>query len=318
MSALYIRGSDGKFVLIPSIPGKSAYEIAVEKGVFSGTEEEFARAQVFPNKEVLDQITQEKIEAWDNGGSADIHVGTEPPEDTTYMWIDTSAPYNFEVSTHDGRLRLKYIEMLELTKTKLLNIQKDIEVIEKNIEKVTGSEGTDFRIEISRIKSQITIIQNGITSTIQSILSGGDLTNLKITSKNLRRNTKTLSYDLYDINTNVLRVIDGQNQIEDNGGTDNPDTPDNPIIPDTTGAILITEDGKQILTEDGLLILLDGVESDTIPTNAILAESGLVILTEDGLVILADGMSDATLTDAILTEQGLFILTEDGKYILKN
>ena len=63
MSALYIRGSDGKFVLIPSIPGKSAYEIAVEKGVFSGTEEEFARAQVFPNKEVLDQITQEKIEA---------------------------------------------------------------------------------------------------------------------------------------------------------------------------------------------------------------------------------------------------------------
>lgn len=320
MSALYIRGSDGKFVLIPSIPGKSAYEIAVEKGVFSGTEEEFARAQVFPNKEVLDQITQEKIEAWDNGGSADIHVGTEPPEDTTYIWIDTSAPYNFEVSTHDGRLRLKYIEMLELTKTKLLNIQKDIEVIEKNIEKVTGSEGTDFRIGISRIKSQITIIQNGIASTIQSILSGGDLTNLKITSKNLRRNTKTLSYDLSDINTNVLRVIDGQNQIEDNGGTNKPDIPDNPITPDTTGAILITEDGKQILTEDGLLILLDGVEieSDTIPTNAILAESGLVILTEDGLVILADGMSDATLTDAILTEQGLFILTEDGKYILKN
>ena len=319
MSALYIRGSDGKFVLIPSIPGKSAYEIAVEKGAFSGTEEDFANAQVFHNKEALDQITQEKIDKWDEEkGNANIHIDTEPPIDTTYLWIDTSAPYNFEVSTHDGRLRLKYIEMLELTKTKLLNIQKDIEVIEKNIEKVTGSEGTDFRIEISRIKSQITIIQNGITSTIQSILSGGDLTNLKITSKNLRRNTKTLSYDLYDINTNVLRVIDGQNQIEDNGGTDNPDTPDNPIIPDTTGAILITEDGKQILTEDGLLILLDGVESDTIPTNAILAESGLVILTEDGLVILADGMSDATLTDAILTEQGLFILTEDGKYILKN
>lgn len=41
MSVLYIRNNNGNFIQIPSIPGKSAYEIAVEKGVFEGTEQEF-------------------------------------------------------------------------------------------------------------------------------------------------------------------------------------------------------------------------------------------------------------------------------------
>ena len=72
MSILYFRNSDGKFVQIPFIPGKSAYEIAVEKGVFSGTEEEFAKAQIFENKEILDQITQENIDLWNEGGNIDL------------------------------------------------------------------------------------------------------------------------------------------------------------------------------------------------------------------------------------------------------
>ncbi len=68
MSVLYIRDIDGRFIQIPAIPGKSAYQIAVEKGVFSGTEQEFAEMQIFTNKEVLDQITQEDIDNWNSGG----------------------------------------------------------------------------------------------------------------------------------------------------------------------------------------------------------------------------------------------------------
>jgi hypothetical protein len=68
MSVLYIRNTDGTFIQIPAISGKSAYEIAVEKGVFSGTEQEFAEMQVFTNKEILDQITQENIDNWNSGG----------------------------------------------------------------------------------------------------------------------------------------------------------------------------------------------------------------------------------------------------------
>ena len=82
MSILYFRNSDGKFIQIPSIPGKSAYEIAVEKGVFQGTEEEFARHQIFENKDILDQITQENIDLWTEGGNIDLTPYQTIEEDT--------------------------------------------------------------------------------------------------------------------------------------------------------------------------------------------------------------------------------------------
>ena len=66
MSILYIRDKNGNFVQVPSIPGKSAYEIAVERGVFKGTEQEFAESQVIKNKDLIDQLTQENIDKWNN------------------------------------------------------------------------------------------------------------------------------------------------------------------------------------------------------------------------------------------------------------
>lgn len=91
MSILYIRNSDGKFIELPTIPGKSAYEIAVEKGVFSGTEEEFAQAQIFENKEILNSITQERIDSWDNGGQIDLsEYATEKYVDDAIKEIDVT------------------------------------------------------------------------------------------------------------------------------------------------------------------------------------------------------------------------------------
>ena len=51
-NTLQIRDKDGKFVGIPAISGKSAYQYAVEGG-FKGTEEEFAQAvaELMPNTE---------------------------------------------------------------------------------------------------------------------------------------------------------------------------------------------------------------------------------------------------------------------------
>ena len=66
MSILYIRDKNGNFVQMPSVPGKSAYEIAVAKGTFSGTEQEFAEMQVINNKDIIDQITQENIDNWNS------------------------------------------------------------------------------------------------------------------------------------------------------------------------------------------------------------------------------------------------------------
>ena len=72
MSVLYFKNANGEFVNVPYIEGKSAYEIAVERGKFSGTEEEFAQAQVITNKEIIDQITQENIDLWNEGGNIDL------------------------------------------------------------------------------------------------------------------------------------------------------------------------------------------------------------------------------------------------------
>lgn len=53
MSVARIRNADGTFTEISGAPGKSSYEIAVQYGKFTGTEEEFATAQV-ANKEYID------------------------------------------------------------------------------------------------------------------------------------------------------------------------------------------------------------------------------------------------------------------------
>ena len=66
MSVLYVRDENGKFVKLPAISGKSAYEIAVERGMFNGTEQEFAESQIINNKDIIDQITQENIDSWNN------------------------------------------------------------------------------------------------------------------------------------------------------------------------------------------------------------------------------------------------------------
>ena len=295
MSALYIRGSDGRFILIPSIPGKSAYEIAVEKGVFSGTEEEFARAQVFPNKEVLDQITQEKIDKWDmgtgsGGGNANIHVGTEPPEDTTYMWIDTSAPSNLDVSTYDGRMRLKYVEMLNHVIDKVHSLSEKISTIEKNINKISSDNSVkmnELRTQLASIRSKITSLLTRVNETQYQLMNGGNLKTLKNTAKQLRKEMKQdVLYGLADLNYNVMVVLDSEVQFIQ----PEPDNPNNPPT-DTDSSSLLTENGFMLLTEDGLVILIDGGTSS--------------------------GGGSEVLQDAILTEQGEVLLLENGKQLLK-
>ena len=110
MSVLYIRDRNGDFIQIPTIPGKSAYEIAIEKGVFEGTEQEFAEMLIFSNKEILEQITQEDIDNWNSGGNGNVEIDLsdyatkeelnnlekietseiEPTEEDVSIWIDIS------------------------------------------------------------------------------------------------------------------------------------------------------------------------------------------------------------------------------------
>ena len=232
---------------------------------------------------VEDKLEQ-LIEEGTGKGNANIHVGTEPPEDTTCMWIDTSAPYNLDITTYEGRTRLKYIEMLDLVSNKLNSLSYKVSVIENNISKISSDNSikmNEFKAQLSSLRNQISTILLNVTSTLVGLQSDGNLSELKATSKQLRKQMKSVLYGLADLSYEVLVILDGQNEFVK---PDNPDKPNNPST--GNGSALSTEDGRILLTEDGLSILLDGAISSDILADAILTEMGYVILTENGKQIL--------------------------------
>ena len=256
------------------------------------------------------------------GGNANIHIGTEPPQNTTYMWIDTSVPFNLDVSTYEGRLRIKYIEMLNQVIEKINSLSEKINKIEENINKISSDNSVkinESKTQLSLIKARITSLLSRVNETQFQLMNGGDLPVLKSAAKQLRKEMKQdILYSLADLNYNVMVILDSEVQFIQ---PDNPSTPNDPSI-NVGDSTLLTEDGFMLLTEDGLVILIDGGTSSDNIKNAILTELGQVILTEDGSIILIDGgtSSDGSsdiLQGAILTEQGKVLLLENGKQLLK-
>ena len=266
-----------------TVKGLSANQGRVLKQELDNHTHEFEEIQNVPNfatKEYVD----EKIGEGGGSGNANIHVGTEPPADTTYMWIDTSAPCNLDVTTYEGRMRLKYIEMLNLVVDKLNSLSSKLSTIEKNIYKISSDnadKATELKSELASIRAKVTSIQTRIQSTQIGLAGDGELLELKNTAKTLRKEMKTLLYSLADLSYEVKVVLDSEVQYIQ---PDNPDNPDTPT--DTDGSALSTEDGMILLTEDGLAILIDGAISSDILADAILTEMGYVLLTEDGKQLL--------------------------------
>jgi hypothetical protein len=268
----------------------------------------------------LEQLIEESA----GKGNANIHVGTEPPEDTTYMWIDTSAPSNLDVSTYDGRMRLKYVEMLNHVIDKVHSLSEKISTIEKNINKISSDNSVkmnELRTQLASIRSKITSLLTRVNETQYQLMNGGNLPTLKNTAKQLRKEMKQdVLYGLADLNYNVMVVLDSEVQFIQ-PDPDNPNNPDNPST-DVDSSSLLTEDGFILLTEDGLVVLIDGATSSDNIKDAILTELGQAILTEDGTIILIDGgtssdESSDILQGAVLTEQGKVLLLENGKQLLK-
>ena len=257
-----------------------------------------------------------------SGGNTNIHIGTEPPQNTTYMWIDTSVPFNLDVSTYEGRLRIKYIEMLNQVIEKINSLSEKINKIEENINKISSDNSVkinESKAQLSSIMAKITSLLSRVNETQFQLMNGGDLPLLKSAAKQLRKEMKQdILYSLADLNYNVMVILDNEVQFIQ---PDNPSTPNDPSI-DVDNSTLLTEDGFMLLTEDGLVILIDGATSSDNIKNAILTELGQVILTEDGSIILIDGGTSSggssdILQGAILTEQGKVLLLENGKQLLK-
>ena len=256
-----------------------------------------------------------------SGSGANVYIGEEPPEDTSMIWVDSSTPYTLEPNTYENRLKNNYVMMLNNSYGKISTIESGLTSLQNAIDKITSPDNaqkvTDFNIELNIMIDDCNLLKDKLTKSKTSIINNSLSSSLKAEAKKVRKEVKTFIYSLYDLKHQIMLVIDSERIT-----IVIPEEPENPDKPPVTTVdnCLLTENGLTLLTEDGLLILADGMETTTF-TYALLSELGLNILTEDGKVLLVDviedGNSTEILTDAILTELGLTLLTENGKQILK-
>ena len=274
----------------------------------------------FTTKDYVDK----KFEQFENGagsGGANVYIGEEPPEDTSMIWVDSSTPYTLEPNTYEKRLKNNYVMMLNNSYGKISTIESGLTSLQNAIDKITSPDNaqkvTDFNIELNIMIDDCNLLKDKLTKSKTSIINNSLSSSLKAEAKKVRKEVKTFIYSLYDLKHQIMQVIDSERITI--VIPEEPEDPDKPPVT-TVDNCLLTENGLTLLTEDGLLILADGMETTTF-TYALLSELGLNILTEDGKVLLVDGIEDGNsteiLTDAILTELGLTLLTENGKQILK-
>ena len=256
-----------------------------------------------------------------SGSGANVYIGEEPPQDTSMIWVDSSTPYTLEPNTYENRLKNNYVMMLNNSYDKISTIESGLTSLQNAIDKITSPDNaqkvTDFNIKLNVMMDDCNLLKDKLTKSKTSIINNSLSSSLKAEAKKVRKEVKTFIYSLYDLKHQIMLVIDSERIT-----IVIPEEPENPDKPPVTTVdnCLLTENGLTLLTEDGLLILADGMETTTF-TYALLSELGLNILTEDGKVLLVDGIEDGNsteiLTDAILTELGLTLLTENGKQILK-
>ena len=251
-----------------------------------------------------------------------VHIGEEPPEDTSQVWIDNGVENQIPPTPHLTRLKEKYLEMLRLTNNKITKLNEKIAEINKLINLISNNEHQnikkEFQSRLGNIRSEYNLLILRLNNVISLINTSNDIEAVKISSQTLRKDVKKSIYDSLDLLNEIKRIIDSEKGIiipEDDNNNNNNDN-DEPI--ETFEGNLLTESGLNILTEDGLVIIAEGIEKEEKNVNAILTELGESILTEDGLVIIAEGINNnEAVADSILTELGKVLLTENGKQILK-
>lgn len=209
-------------------------------------------------------------------GNANVHIGDQAPSDTSYLWIDTSAPNNLEEFDYKERIKLKYIEMLNNVITKLNNTENQFYLVENEINKISSANAVkagEFRVTLATMRQTLTNLKTRINSTISNIRNNGDIEALKLTARELREEMKSLLFGLSDFGDEIMRLLDSEISVDLE-------------VEVTDSNTLLTENGLIILTESGLSLLADGITSSIILVDAILTELGEVLLTEEGKQLL--------------------------------
>ena len=248
----------------------------------------------FVTKEYVDTVIKE------NGGSSgggntggsggtglpEIYVGKNAPNTSYSLWIDNTVQNIIPPTSHVMRLKAKYIEMLSLVNKKLDRVNKKLILIEDNINKISSEnadKATEFRTTLLTSRNKYYNLQSRVANVLIDISGDIDIEIIRTTSQDIRKETKTLIYSLLDFLDEIMRLLDSERgaSMGEGGGSGDEDEDTN-----TTENALLTELGLNISTEDGLLILADGITASEVIADAILTELGLVILTEDERQIL--------------------------------
>lgn len=226
-----------------------------------------------------------------SGSGANVYIGEEPPEDTSMIWVDSSTPYTLEPNTYENRLKNNYVMMLNNSYGKISTIESGLTSLQNAIDKITSPDNaqkvTDFNIELNIMIDDCNLLKDKLTKSKTSIINNSLSSSLKAEAKKVQKEVKTFIYSLYDLKHQIMLVIDSERITI--VIPEEPEDPDKPPVT-TVDNCLLTENGLTLLTEDGKVLLVDGIK---------------------------DGNSTEILTDAILTELGLTLLTENGKQILK-
>ena len=323
------RAYDGMIVYVKE--NKTTYQYINNEWIVFGSntssDNVYTKEEIDEIKRILEEKDLELSQKIDkineylanSGGSSNngvgVFVGENPPIDTNMIWIDSTTPYNLNPDNYEDRIKNNYIMMLNNSYNKITSIEDGLTTLQNAISKITNPENNqkieDFNIELNSLIENSNLLKNKLTNSKLSIINNKISSSLKSDAKKTRKEVKSFIYSLYDLKHKIMQVIDSERITiiitED---------PDKPVI--TASNCLLTEEGLTLLTEDGLMLIVDKDTTQQTTTPNILTELGLNILTEDGLLILADGMDEVTFTDAILTELGLNILTEDGKILLAN
>ena len=268
------------------------------------------------------------------GGGFDVEWGDTPPDAAsvysrattrattkTVIWLDSSTPYSLDPAKHKDRIQINYLNMIQKCKDKLDDIERKFSRIEKKLELIEDSK--ELLTKFAEYTDELSALQIKLENTEQLVINGEQISDFRVAAQETRKETNVFVYTMLDYYNDIMVKIDEEMGLAlENSGSEDDEDDDKPTNPSSIA--LITEDGSYILTEDGLLLLPDGMEEISYSQSTLLTEAGLPLLAEDGSLILLDGYSDKIETndkvtkDTLMTESGNALLTEDSRRLLLN
>ena len=256
------------------------------------------------NKDVLDTITQEMIDKWNNNSSNKNNL-SDFNNDVGFVNEQYVIDKISEIQLDDS----KYATKDEIpTKTSQLANDSNFATesyVDSSISNIKVEAGDNHYLGDEEPTDENAIWFSNETNYQQQITYDNPI--IQEIFSSLRALNKAVAQLQSDVE--YLKIHGG-------GGGSTPDIPDIPDIPDVNdNYFFLLEDGGQFLCEDGSYLVLEDYVEEV--TNSILTlENGSSLLLEDGGYILLEETIQEIQDSLLLLENGAQLLLENGYKII--